>query len=315
MTTTEKERVPLEALTLNVGTFEFNSDDDGESQVHHISLLARSKEPINHWYWGRIVHDNDGVMHKDSIALDYDHDTSEIIGFADSIGSENGDLMVRGQLTPFNDDDRASEILFKSKKGVPYEASINFAGDVELEEVRDGESATVNGYEFNGPGVIVRKWHLRGLAVCPYGADSNTQSNFSNSNQVEVNVTTKKSKPEELAQDVEPVVAEEITSDTEPATELSNETPVPTFDPRAECKKFVDAFGNKGGVWFAEGLSFDEASQKCIEELRAENSKLKQEKKHIVDSEPAGLSANDDENSENGKRSGFASRITVPSRN
>jgi hypothetical protein len=36
--------------------------------------------------------------------------------------------------------------------------------------------APVNGYQFEGPGIIVREWPLRGVAICPYGADANTES-------------------------------------------------------------------------------------------------------------------------------------------
>jgi hypothetical protein len=45
---------------------------------------------------------------------------------------------------------------------------------------------------------------------------------------------------------------------------------------KAEGAKFLAAFGDAGGKWFAEGLSFDEAQAKFIANLRDENEKLKQ---------------------------------------
>jgi len=61
------------------------------------------------------------------------------------------------------------------REGVPYEASINFGGDgIKIQELGDGETTEVNGARFDGPGIVVREWPLRGVAICPYGADMNT---------------------------------------------------------------------------------------------------------------------------------------------
>jgi hypothetical protein len=68
-------------------------------------------------------------------------------------------------------------VIFKMREGVPYEASIYWGGDgIRIQKVPAGKSVEVNGMEFAGPGVVVREWPLRGIAICPYGADENTQS-------------------------------------------------------------------------------------------------------------------------------------------
>lgn len=54
-------------------------------------------------------------------------------------------------------------------------------------------------------------------------------------------------------------------------TDLSVDT---VEDPRKEAAKFIEAFGDKGGRWYAEGLSFDQAKDRYIEELKAENKRL-----------------------------------------
>jgi len=46
-------------------------------------------------------------------------------------------------------------------------------------------------------------------------------------------------------------------------------------DARAECKRFLDAFGPKGGEWFAAGKTFAEAQGLHAQDLRAENEALK----------------------------------------
>lgn len=136
-------------------------------------------------------------MHKSRIPIDYVHDAKEIIGYLNHFDSESGDLVASGALVPFKDSDRATEIIHKSKEGVPYEASINFGGDgIKVEDVPEGAVAQVNGYQFEGPGVIVREWPLRGVAVCPYGADMNTESAMAFSNNKQVFSASVQSDPE-----------------------------------------------------------------------------------------------------------------------
>jgi hypothetical protein len=116
-------------------------------------------------------------LHKSRVPIDYVHDNKEIVGYLNKFDATSGDLVTSGALVPFKDSDRATEIVHKMRAGVPYEASINFGGDgIKLEDVPEGMVAQVNGYQFEGPGIIVREWPLRGVAICPYGADANTES-------------------------------------------------------------------------------------------------------------------------------------------
>jgi hypothetical protein len=116
-------------------------------------------------------------LHKPRLPIDYVHDDKEILGYLNHFDSKSGDLIVSGALVPYKESDRASEIMHKHRQGVPYEASMNFGGDgIKIQEVAQGEVADVNGYQFEGPGIIIREWPLRGVAICPYGADQNTES-------------------------------------------------------------------------------------------------------------------------------------------
>lgn len=170
-------KIPAGACVLNVGELEIG--DNGEkAKTAPVRLVARTGKPVEHWFWGRVVHDLAGMrLHKPRIPIDYVHDAKEIIGYLNRFDTETGDLIVSGALIPFKDSDRATEIIHKNRAGVPYEASINFGGDgIKVEELADGQCAQVNGYQFDGPGTIVREWPLRGVAICPYGADANTAS-------------------------------------------------------------------------------------------------------------------------------------------
>lgn len=153
-------------------------DNGDNAKTAPVKIKARSGQPIEHWYWGKVVHDLSGMrLHKPRLTIDYAHNDSEVLGYLNHFDSESGDLMASGAIIPYTEGDRASEVLFKMGQGVPYEASIFFGGDgIKIQEIMQGELTQVNGYDFEGPGVIIREWPLRGVAICPYGADANTES-------------------------------------------------------------------------------------------------------------------------------------------
>ncbi len=130
-----------------------------------------------------------GVQHKDKVPLDYMHG-ADVVGYADTFDVDNGGLTIGGFITPFKADDRGSEILAKAKAGVPWEGSVNFAGgNLKIQKLKEGQYAQVNGYLMQGPATIFREWTLRGAAVCPYGADSDTQAQFAaGSEEVQVEI-------------------------------------------------------------------------------------------------------------------------------
>jgi hypothetical protein len=288
---TDKRTVPLSALRFTAGEFQLGENGD-DAKTAPFRMVARSGQPIEHWYWGRIIHDLSGVRHKNRIPIDYAHQDTEVIGYANHFSTESGDLEVSGALVPYKDNDRATEVIFKQKAGVPYEASINFGGNgIRLENVAEGESTDVNGSSFAGPGVVVRQWPLRGVAICPYGADQNTSTEFSNDEKVEVEFMSKDKKPVELEATVKEAVEEEpvtdkaseavvltqqedtaVVEDAAPEVALSDE---PIEDPKPEGVKFLDAFGEQGGVWFALGMSYEEAKEQYLAKLKEENEQLK----------------------------------------
>ena len=321
-----KKQIPAAAFRFNAG--EVALEVDGDPLSTRVSLLARSTQPIEHWYWGRVVHDLAGVqVAKEKLPIDYAHKADEVIGFLDSFNVDEGGLRTEGQLVVFNDDDRAAEVAYKSAQGVPYEASINFGGDgIKLEQVDEGASVEVNGYQFEGPGVVVRSWPLRGVAVCPYGADPATESTIFDTSGGEIVVeflsgkvnkmATRKSKKSAAAEKLDAVVvdepladeatdqvdADQVAADEAAVAEIADET-APEADDQAddqaaekpeadvklepkfsqdEGRRFVAEFGEIGAVWFVEGLTFEQAQDRHLsqlkgrlDELLAENEKLK----------------------------------------
>lgn len=297
------KQVPANALRFNLGEFELGSNGDG-AKTAPIKMVARTGKPIEHWYWGRVVHDLSGINHKPRIPVDYCHDIADVIGYLNKFDVTTGDLVVSGALVPYGDSDRASEVMFKAREGVPYEASINFGGDgILIEEIGEGQITQVNGYEFEGPGVVIRKWPLRGVAVCPYGADAGTSTEFSRDKdaglRVEVTVLSNgtPNSPEKKMSDSDsttptaeaPQAVEAVTPNTPekpaelgapaaPGVEAGTVEPVATPAPSVEApgKQFMDMFGEQqGAVYFARGLSMEDAMREHIKVQAQQIAELK----------------------------------------
>jgi hypothetical protein len=254
-------KAPAKACTLSGGVFEFG--DNGEnSKTHPIKMLARSSQVIEHWFWGRVVHDFAGMkMTKSKIPMDYCHNTDEILGYANHPEIKEDGLHLSGALIPFKDSDRATEVRFRADNGVPYEASINFSGDgIKVEYVDENQVATVNGQQIEGPLTIFREWPLRGVAVCPYGADGNTSSSFSEGEEITIETVKTQEVIDMATETAETVEAEqveapeavetaELSSEETETTETETETNEPAADAEAaefsvsEFSELVTEFG------------------------------------------------------------------------
>ena len=231
--------IPANACTFAA---ELKLGDNGKgSTTAPVRMLARSSKPIEHWFWGNVVHDTSGfnLNGKSRLSIDADHDPSQAIGYANKFEVESEGLYMSGSLISHFKKDRADKIMRDMKAGIPYEASINFGGDgIKIEEVPEGKSANVNGYAFAGPGVIIREWPLRNVAITLLGADGNTNSQvFSDSGTVAATVLTQKQEadsmkptdkaeakeaPQEAVELAQVEAAEEVeTANEESATELS----------------------------------------------------------------------------------------------
>jgi len=318
--THETRKVPAAATRCVLGPFELGDNGDG-SKTAPFRMVARSGDSIDHWYWGKVVHDLSGMQrHKERLPIDYIHDDAEVIGYANHFDITNGDLEVSGALVPFKDSDRATEIIHKAKAGVPYEASINFGGDgLKVEEYKPGESVNVNGREFAGPVTVIRSWPLRGIAVCPYGADCNTSTSFTQDTEIEVQIMAH----DELAEVAEAseVATVEDATDLDTSAEIVEEVAVVDAEPVAEVQAvaelaktgqdFLSTFGERGAVWFAEGKTWEEAQSLYQQSLVSRVAEL--------ESKLAAVSANGEQSpvsfssSEQPQKKGLAGKLKFAS--
>ena len=293
------ERVPASACQLALSDVEISDANGGDAKTAPISLLARSAKPIDHPYWGRIVHDLTGFKTtRNKITIDYNHD--EPIGYANKFEVTEEGLRLSGALVPYEAEGAANKVIHMGRNGVPYEASINFGGSgIKLERVAKGESTEVNGYTFAGPGVVVREWPLRGVAITPFGADQWTATEFNQGDEVAVSYVERNEAmaneafakvnefvaSEEEPADVEATAVEaEADVDTEEAGAVATEEPTeetPAVESetqlrQAAASQYIGQFGEvDGSVYFAKGLSMAEAmsvhfekQQKELEEMR-----------------------------------------------
>lgn len=279
-------RVPATRLELE--------HNDGEAKSSKIKILARSSKAIEHWFWGKVEHDLKGMfMSRNRVALDWNHDDNELVGYANHFPIDDEGLWAEGALTPYREQDKAAEIIHKSGAGVPYEASIDFGGDgIVVEELGVGASAEVNDHQFEGPGIIIRKWPLRGIAVTPHGADQHTKSElfrfcqdpevvpvqFINKGAKKMGVTTLTGPVSLTPPNGESPAAIEAAATTAAATAKTDGGDGAGAEASAGSaggKQFLEAFGPQGGVWFAEGKTFAQAQLLHTAALASENTELK----------------------------------------
>ena len=289
----KNENIPANAFTF-VAAVDVKERKNDDSKSTPFTAVARTGDALNHAYFGRVVHDLDGMRVKSRIPIDWNH-TDTIVGYANRFDTETGDLEIGGALTPtkFDQTQRAQQIIDQAEQGVPFEMSISFPGDIQVEEVPEGKQVTVNQREFAGPLTVIRDWPLRAVAVTPMGQDAATSLQFSGEQRVSITVIN--SENDEMSQNEltasEAVVDEKVDEAVDESgtdnAEVEAET-VETVDAEkpevaevemseaTDGKTFMDVFGRvEGAVYFAEGLSMEEALQKDIKRLREENAELR----------------------------------------
>lgn len=290
------------------------AEGEGATKTARVRILARTAEPIDHWYWGRLIHDMSGMTAKQRIPLDWCHWWDVNVGYADEIeADEESGVVLTGVIVSIRDDDQAAEILARGKAGVPYEASIDWTGAQKLEVLDSGMTAECNGRTIEGPCVIVREWTLKATAICPFGADPGTETKFSRAGgqpppDVTVTLFSRTSAMAKQAATNDP----KDTSAPAGETQLSGQQPNPPAAAQpsesdaaklaeaaaaafgAKLGKFVAEFGSENGSkWAAEGKSYEEALKLHATELSAQLTAQGEAKDKEIDELKAKLKAVD----------------------
>lgn len=297
-------RVPLKASRLMFpAEVQFlEKQVSGKVQSVSISLVARTDSVVDTWM-GNFVHDLKGMFHKDVVPLDWRHDGDELIGFLDTFQVSNNEIRCSGQVVSVEPGDRAAREIAKARAGIPYEASIFFGGQgIEVEEIPAEKEVIVNGKPFSGPGLVFRKWPMRGVALCPYGKDNDTSVTFKMEAAEkllpalvstfigEKTMSKDKESADAAAETQKALEAKKIAlekKEAEQLAELEREeekkvaakieaaaSTAPTSPDGLSGADFIKAFGQNGAVWFAEGKTFTEATLLYTAELESRVNRL-----------------------------------------
>jgi len=122
----------------------------------------------------RVIFDIDGITPRLARTPIFKcHDSKLIVGISDDIQKTEAGLEITGRL--FRVTQAGKEVADLADNGFPWQASIGLQAEEQF-FVEAGESAPVNGQEFEGPGVVVRRGELVESSFVPSGADSATSS-------------------------------------------------------------------------------------------------------------------------------------------
>ncbi|MCL2622518.1 MAG: hypothetical protein FWD31_02530 [Planctomycetaceae bacterium] len=234
-------------------------------------VLSTGKPVYNRSMGGWFVIDLDTVQLKNTkIIGDYNHNDDEVIGHAEQWEVTDEGLVVQALIAPFKEDDRASEILARSKSGTPYEASPTVAAEeATIDTLSEGETAVVNGREVRGNIRIYRNLPILGFSICPYGTDKQTK------------VTILKNERETMNEEDKP---------QDPTTDGGGDgggdggsqyTAVP------ELETMIEEYGLEYGVdFYRRGLSVEEAKDEFIKIMKDEVAQLKATPKTLSADDP-----------------------------
>lgn len=292
-------------------------DNGGNSTSAPIKIMARSGGPVVSPYFDYpIYHDFSSMSHKPRILLDYRHDDDDPVGYLNHFDTSTNDLVVSGAITSIEPGDTADKVMKRNRVGQPLEASIDFRGPADFEELGANQTARVNGRDVVGPALIVKRWMLRAVALCPHGMDPSTYAQFSEKDTITVSfskhtpeqstgdkqmsaettpveadeavetvVDTDKKETEGKADETKPEVSTPVEGEDKPveAGKTEGDKPVEVngqkevlSESQVPGERFLQTFGEKGGVYFAKGMTFESALLEHVKQLSQENAELKQ---------------------------------------
>jgi len=156
------------------GTVDFAESQDKDKQNLRLKLYDGSVN--KHWYFGNLAFDLATMkLDKKVIAILLDHDTDKRMGL--STGAEfDPAFILTGKF--LKNDPEAQKVRAQAQEGFPFEASLRFDLDnARAVKVAEGQTETVNGRKFQGPGTIFYDARIKEGSICTFGALKNCRSN------------------------------------------------------------------------------------------------------------------------------------------
>ena len=133
-------------------------------------MLLLSGKPLQTEELGRFVIDLSTLSWpKHRLIVDYNHDESKVLGYAEISSVSDGGLYVHGKLISDTFVDRLVQL---AASGTPFEASPTISvREGEAVFVPKNETVLVNGEQHQGPLTVFKHVLFRGMGICPYGTD------------------------------------------------------------------------------------------------------------------------------------------------
>jgi hypothetical protein len=138
-----------------------------------MNAYTGGKMEVGGWF-DPVVIDLDGIQGTNKQRPIFkNHDASQIVGHSHRAVVEGGIFVVEGIISGTGP--AAAEVLSTSANGFPWQASVGLQAR-KVRQLKEGESASVNGREVTGPCNIIRKSVYKETSFVPLGADDNTTS-------------------------------------------------------------------------------------------------------------------------------------------
>jgi hypothetical protein len=189
----------------------------GAPSLPRFSMLAYTGIPMTVGGWRHpVVVDLAGMkIPNQRRPIRMGHDSDMGVGHTESVTVDGKNLTAVGVIS--RNTDAARDVASSGINGFPWQASIG-ASVLEHEHVPEGECATVNGSEVDGPVNVITKSVLCEISFVDLGADCNTSASVSatfvpSTSENDMGLFSKKPKQAETA----PV---EAAKSADPATEM-----------------------------------------------------------------------------------------------
>ena len=163
-------RIPAVQHFVESGAFRLLSNEaDG---CRAFEMDAYTGAPVE-TYFGLEVIDLKGLeLPGKAFPILRDHSRSQPVGYSSSATIGPKGLAVSGKLTT---NAGGAEVARLSDEGFPWQASVGVRV-LRVEEVKPGDSKTVNGRKFTGPLMVITKSRLMECSFVPLGADGATSA-------------------------------------------------------------------------------------------------------------------------------------------
>jgi hypothetical protein len=148
---------------------------DAKAPLPRFSMVAYTggAMKVAEWRYPVVVDLAGLAIPSQSRPVRFGHDAASGVGHTDRIAVEDSRLVATGVVS--RDTPAAREIVVSARNGFPWQASIGAAVE-QFEFVREGQTVTVNGREFQGPVNVVRRATLGEISFVDLGADGNTSA-------------------------------------------------------------------------------------------------------------------------------------------